>query len=250
MHGAAMAVDGRATYWASKLDPELPVEFSVSFGTVSEIQLAEIDWEYPPKSFAILVSEDGSRWEEVYTTDVNTMQKTQVTLGRRQAKNVKVVMREPHPVYGKLRGHSLFGINSLALFAQRSRIVVQECSQAAASTDARDKYFSIAVGSQEPSRAKNLNVKLQALDLAKASLSAATSTLFDLIPKLPLCGSTNMGLSAVAMAEKFAGISLHTASSRSAVKQSSISSGAELESASELLKSARAAILEVRSALK
>merc|ERR1712050_477766 len=179
----------------------------------------------------------------VYTTDVNAMHRTQVILGRRNAKNVKVVMREPHPVYGKLRGHSLFGINSLALFAQRSRMVVHECSQAAASTDARDKYFSIAVGSQEPSRAKNLDVKLQALDLAKASLSAATSTLFDLIPKLSLCGA-NVGLSAVAKAEEFFGTSHRTVSSGSVVKQSSMSSGAEFESASELLKSARAAILE------
>merc|ERR1712196_343850 len=58
-HGAAMAVDGRTTYWASKLDPVSPVELSIDFGRMAVLESALIQWEYPAKAFSVMISGDG-----------------------------------------------------------------------------------------------------------------------------------------------------------------------------------------------
>ena len=52
-HGPAMAVDGRSTYWASRLATSSPEELSVDFGFSARVQTAEIEWEYPAKSFSV-----------------------------------------------------------------------------------------------------------------------------------------------------------------------------------------------------
>ena len=89
-HGAAMAVDGRSTYWASRLAPSSPEEFSVDFGFSARVQAAEIEWEYPAKSFSVQISEDGTRWVEVYSTDINMLSTTRIRLGHILARKAKV----------------------------------------------------------------------------------------------------------------------------------------------------------------
>ena len=89
-HGAAMAVDGRSTYWASRLAPSSSEELSVDFGFSARVQAADIEWEYPAKSFSIQVSEDGARWVEVYSTDINMLNTTRIRLGHILARKAKV----------------------------------------------------------------------------------------------------------------------------------------------------------------
>ena len=47
--------------------------------------------------------------------------------------------------YGRdQQGHLLYGIKSVSVFASRLQAIVTECSKAARSTDARDKYFLVS----------------------------------------------------------------------------------------------------------
>merc|ERR1712110_555542 len=175
-HGAAMAVDGRSTYWASRLAPTSPEELSVDFGFSSRVQAAEIEWEYPAKSFSIQVSEDGARWVEVYSTDINMLNTTRIRLGHILARKAKVVMAEPHVLYGKLHGRTLYGIRSLSFTADGFQTLVEDCAHAEKSNDARDKFFFIAAGSfNEADNSKILRSEVPALNAARASLATVVS---------------------------------------------------------------------------
>ena len=100
------------------------------------------------------------------------------------------------PVFGALcvfsrscrfQGHSLYGIRSVAVFADRLRSVVSGCATAAGSKDARDKYFLSHVGNFDPLPAKNFRSEWPALDAARASLAAIVAELADAAPQLSLC---------------------------------------------------------------
>eukprot|EP00921_Rhytidocystis_pertsovi_P022782 GHVQ01036328.1.p1 GENE.GHVQ01036328.1~~GHVQ01036328.1.p1 ORF type:complete len:328 (-),score=26.12 GHVQ01036328.1:2932-3915(-) len=51
-------------------------------------------------------------------------------------------MRKPHPVYGIVRGNSVYGIRTISIYSNRLKSIVGDCTQASASEDARDKYFA------------------------------------------------------------------------------------------------------------
>jgi len=165
-HGPSMAVDGRPTYWASDVHPELPVELSVDLGASTPLDTIEIDWEHPAKSFSIQTSSDGSRWDEVYATDVNTMHSTSAPLGGAVARHVKVIMREARD--------NLFGISRLAALANRLATVAVPCASAAASADARDKYFLVSAKQHAVAA-----VDLSSLELSTKALTGAVSALTD-----------------------------------------------------------------------
>lgn len=275
-HGAGMAVDARATYWASRLGSSSPEELSVDFGYPAVVQAVEIAWEYPAKSFSILVSSDGTRWTQVYSTDINVLNTTRIRLGRTLATKAKVVMYEPHPVYGQSYGRSLYGIRSLSFTAERLQTIAEDCTQAGKHMDARDKYLlveTVAYGETYP--AEVLHSELPALDAAMASLAAVTSSLSGARPKLAGCHrDTGFAHGLFAAPSWPQGHDLRNVSSPmreahqrpvlSAIR-SRLASGArttgdatatvethggiELESAMLLLKEARASILEVREAL-
>merc|ERR1712186_310082 len=106
-----MAVDGRSTYWASGASPDLPVELSVDLGSSGRLEAIEIDCEHIAKSFSVETSNDGVRWSDVYSTDVNHLHSTSVALGGTIVRHVKVVMREAQG--------TVFGIRRLAALANR-----------------------------------------------------------------------------------------------------------------------------------
>ena len=81
----------------------------------------------------------------------------------------------------------MYGIRSVAVFADRLRSVVSDCAKAAKSSDARDKYFLSYVGDFNPSASKSLRSELPALEAARASLEATVSELVDAIPQLNVC---------------------------------------------------------------
>ena len=115
--GAVMAVDGNeATYWASKFDDtKEPVALTIDLGGKSNIQDMRIDWEFPAKAFTVLVSIDGKKFVEAYSTDVNALKSSRLLIGR-SASAVKIVMREPHAARGRFEGHTLYGIASVSVF--------------------------------------------------------------------------------------------------------------------------------------
>lgn len=265
-HGAAMAVDGRSTYWASRLAPSSPEELSVDFGFSSRVQAAEIEWEYPAKSFSIQVSEDGARWVEVYSTDINMLNTTRIRLGHILARKAKVVMAEPHVLYGKLHGRTLYGIRSLSFTADRFQTLVEDCAHAEKSNDARDKFFFIAAGSfNEADNSKILRSEVPALNAARASLATVVSSLSTVLPQLQLChqqpASMRATLEVNQTVTKMEAVPSHATSpvslsrgdllagmsgKASVVEQQN---GIDLEAARLLLTEARAAILQVRTAL-
>lgn len=265
-HGAAMAVDGRSTYWASRLAPSSSEELSVDFGFSARVQAADIEWEYPAKSFSIQVSEDGARWVEVYSTDINVLNTTQIRLGHVLARKAKVVMAEPHALYGKLHGRSLYGIRSLSFTADRFQTLVEDCAQAEKSNDARDKFFLIAAGAfNEADNSKTLRSEVPALNAARASLATVVTSLSTVLPQLQFChqqpASMRAPLEVKQAVPKMETVASNAASpvslsrvdllagmsgTASVVEQQN---GIDLEAARLLLTAARAAILQVRAVL-
>lgn len=65
------------------------------------------------------------------------------------------------------KGHSVFGIRSLAVRAPRLRAVVEDCGLAAKSADARDKYFETYVSSASAADSKALRSELPSLEAGR-----------------------------------------------------------------------------------
>ena len=178
-----MAVDGNeATYWASKFDDtKEPVALTIDLGGKSNIQDMRIDWEFPAKAFTVLVSIDGKKFAEAYSTDVNALKSSRLPIGR-SASAVKIVMREPHAARGRFEGHTLYGIASVSVFANQLETVVEKCTIAAKSKDARDKFFLSRVASFDPVSGRALENELPSLEVIAQplcplfQLSSATCT--------------------------------------------------------------------------
>jgi len=237
-HGPIQAVNGMGSYWASKLGFTGPVEFVVELGNTASLDAAEITWEFPAKSFSVLIENAGA-WSEVYATTVNSLYKTHIPLGSSVASKVKIVMLESHPLHGVLNGHALYGISSLELKANGLRTVVEDCATAAKTADCRDKYFLSYVGESDPFPAKAPQGESPGLEAAQTSLAATTAELAEAVSKLESCGE----------AKSFAAKSIQRTMIASRSEQSGELSSLHAASVPALLKEARAVIVLLRSAL-
>ena len=94
----------------------------------------------------------------------------------------------------------MYGIKSVSVFASRLQAIVTECSKAARSTDARDKYFLVSAREYDPSAAKSLLAEAPALDAAKATLASTVSELGNVLPKLSSCVGAAMATKSAARA--------------------------------------------------
>merc|ERR1719384_3026372 len=186
-HGPSAAVDSAATYWASKFDEDSPIVFSLDFGEQSSASSLKIVWAYPPMSFSVETSADGSTWAEVFATTVNMEKITRIPLGLSAVSGVRVVMHAPHPVYGKLSGHSVYGISSISVQTASIKTVLDDCSVASESKDARDKYFLSYTSDFDAAPLAALQAELPALQAAKASLSMVLGELAMTSPRLAGC---------------------------------------------------------------
>ena len=152
------------------------------------------------------------------------------------------LLRFQHPC--RFQGHLLYGIRSVAVFADRLRTVVSGCAQAEKSVDARDKYFLSYVGEFDPFPAKGLRSELPALEAARASLAATISELADAEPQLSVCRpEESLLFSANAMGavgQSFRDIAFHSESKQK---------GFDVDELNSLLAEARSSIVRVRSAL-
>ena len=187
-HGATMAVDGVAsTYWASSFtDAGEIVEFVVDFGSPTSLLMADISWEFAAQAFSISVSTDGKRWGDVFSTNVNVLNRTRVPLGPSVATKLKIAMSKPSPS-ARVRGRALYGIRSLSISTNALRAVVGGCGDAAKTKDARDKYFLSAVGEFDPCPSKSMRGELPGLEAATSSLAAVASELAETISRASVC---------------------------------------------------------------
>ena len=138
----------------------------------------------------------------------------------------------------------MYGIRSVAAFADRLRTVVSDCERAAGSKDARDKYFLSHVENFDSLPAKSLRSELPALEAARASLAATVSELSDATPQLSLCRREGL-ISMVARAKKAVGQRYRSSVHRSEGEQK----GYFTDGLDSLLAEARSSIVSVRSAL-
>jgi hypothetical protein len=187
-HGAAMAVDGHSSsYWASSfISPGEVVEFALEFGGLTKLQMLDILWEFAAEQFSVSVTTDGIHWSEVYTSSVNILNHTRVLLGDTTAAKAKIEMVKPQPA-AQVQGRTLYGIRSLSFTTGSLRTVVEDCTSAAETKDARDKYFLNAVGEQGPCPAKALREELPALEAAKSSLAAISIELAEAMSRTSPC---------------------------------------------------------------
>jgi len=189
-HGAAAAVDfDDLSFWASKPDEAGPVEFTIDLGEERSVNLVKITWKYPPMAFSVSSSTDGEHWVQAFTTDVNMESTTRIPLDSTLASKVKVVMREPHVLYGSSSGHSYYAIKSISVLAPRLRGALDDCAVASRSKDARDKYFPSYVSNFDSSATAVLEAELPLLAAAKTSLSSVLSKVAALTPKVSECRS-------------------------------------------------------------
>jgi len=242
-HGAALAVDGKAaSFWASEFDAIAPVIFTVDFG-VSSVNSAEIDWEFPARSFVVSVSEDGERWVDHFATDSNVLEKTRINFeGVAAVRKLRITMHEAHPVRGQFQGHAVFGIRSLSVFAPRLRTVVQDCVESAKSADARDKYFLAQVGEFDDAAAKQFHSEVPSLEAAVSSLSNTLSELTDALPRIGECSPNVLAATRSRNASAPLGFGARLASGTTALDT-------DFEPVASLIQEARKTIMAARKAL-
>ena len=158
----------------------------------------------------------------------------------------------------RFQGHLLYGIKSVSVYADGLTAIVADCSKAAKSADARDKYFLVSVGESDPFPAQALRSELPALEAAQASLASTTSDLADVLPRISLCHAGVMSavkdaespegrnvLGAVGHADAGPSFIASTSGGGSRVAQSAFDQGA----VDLLLQEARASIVGVREVL-
>jgi len=250
-HGAAMVVDGNeATYWASKLDDiSEPVSLTINLGSKNYIDDMRIDWEFPAKSFAVHASTDGKTFSEVYSNSVNVQSTTHVVLDGKAATALKIVMRAPHAVHGRLEDHSLYGIASVGVFANQLATVAENCAVAAKSKDARDKFFLSRAAEFDPVAGAALNNELISLEAAKSALAGVATELADATPRLGMCSvSTNLPSTGRKMFHLQKRMGLTHARGYEPLAEA-MQDTVHVEDVHELLKEARVSIMEVRKAL-
>ena len=56
------------------------------------------------------------------------------------------IQLQAHALYGVFKGHAVFGVSDLKVYATGMQSIVEDCAIAAKSKDARDKYFQSYVG--------------------------------------------------------------------------------------------------------
>merc|ERR1712083_1165248 len=237
-HGPSQAVNGLGGFWASKLGATSPVEFVVDIGRASTLSEVSITWEFPARSFSVMVEVAGS-WSEAFSTTVNSLYKTHIPMGSIAASKLKIIMTESHPLHGVLNGHALYGIASLEVRTTLLKSIVEDCSTASKSVDCRDKYFLAYVGEFDPFPAKALRGEFPGLEAAKASLAATTAELAAAVSNLGTCAG----------AKSLAAKSSEQKTDQYQGRESGKSLSMDAASAKDLLKEARATIIQLRSAL-
>ena len=163
-------------------------------------------------------------------------------------------MEEPQPLDG-----DMFGIKTISLFARQLQTIVDVCVQASKSKDARDKLFLSHVKTFNPDAPKPYQNRVSEMEAAMTSLSTAASKLFANLSDLGSCsGGQQLALgnkfSVPFVADKTRETALlkrnaHLGMDVNGAAEGVQGEGAELDSATQMLAVARAAIVEIKDAL-
>uniref|UniRef100_A0A7S0ABQ2 F5/8 type C domain-containing protein n=1 Tax=Pyrodinium bahamense TaxID=73915 RepID=A0A7S0ABQ2_9DINO len=116
-HSAQSAVDGsRLSYWASAFDPpkDTPVVLELRMEETKPVSVVKIDWEYPAKSFEVQVG-TGGKWSTFYTTVNNVLLENNLFGNAKVGDSLRILMKEPHPIWGSVDGHMLYGIRGVTI---------------------------------------------------------------------------------------------------------------------------------------
>lgn len=187
-HNVKSIADGDAqSYWASASDPAAPVDVQLDFGEAKNIKSVEIEWEHPAQAYELQVA-NGGRWTSIYSTSGNNLQATRYVGPAVSGSALKIRMTMPHPTLGSSGGHALYAIKAVRVSATSARAVVQDCIEAEDNTDARDKFFMVAVPAFDPSAAAAAKQHAALLGAAEEHLGNLLAELYVAMPSLASCG--------------------------------------------------------------
>jgi len=187
-HAVEHIADGDAqSYWSSGPDPASKVDVQLDFGAAKQIKAVEIDWEYPPQAFELQVARGGG-WATIYGTSGNNLQTTKYVGPVVGGTALRIRMTLPHPTLGNSDGHAVYGIRDVRVLAASARAIVQDCAEAEDNTDARDKFFMVAVPEFDPVAASATKGNAALLQAAEAHLGSLLAELYVAMPNLAACG--------------------------------------------------------------
>lgn len=185
-HPASSAISGDATsFWASA-SSSAPVDLTIGLAAASHISSIEIDWELPAKSFEVLASTGGA-YQVLYSTQTNSMNKTVVVADGVSASSIQLRMKEPHPVWGAAGGEFAYGVRAVRVVGSSAAVVVQDCGEAAASEDARDKFFLVSVPEFDSSLAAGAKASAELAVKSGDRLAGLLASLVAALPTLEHC---------------------------------------------------------------
>merc|ERR1712032_43940 len=147
--------------------------------------------EYPAKSFDVQVASGGS-WSSLFSTSNNNLNLTAISGHLVRGSKLRIRMREPHPVWGVLNGHALYGIKSIRAKAYTNRAIVRDCAEASINEDARDKFFMTAVPEFDSSAVAGVKATAGLLVAAQQHLGALLARLHAQMPTLKQCGNAGV----------------------------------------------------------
>jgi len=187
-HAVEHIADGDAqTWWSSATDPASRVDVQLDFGATKQIKAVEIEWEHPAQAFELQVA-SGGKWATIFSTSGNNLQTTSYIGPVVSGSALRIRMTQLHPTLGSSDGHSVYGIRDVRVLASSARAIVQDCAEAEDNTDARDKFFMVAVPDFDPAAAAAAKAHAALLQAAEGHLGNSLAELYVALPTLAACG--------------------------------------------------------------
>jgi hypothetical protein len=187
-HDVSKIVDGDSqSFWSSAVNPSSPVDLQLRFSAPMKIRYVEIDWEHPAQAFELQVpSKTG--WTTFFKSSGNNAPTTKYLGLAASASALRLRMTKPHPTLGNSGGHAVYAIRSIRVLGSSSELVVQDCLEAEDNTDARDKFFMVAVQEFDPRLALTARQSAALLGAAQEHLGILLADLYVAMPTLESCG--------------------------------------------------------------
>merc|ERR1719327_208534 len=137
-HGAEKLTDGdAASYWQRPpADTLAGGALSVSFelAETARVSSVAIDWAEPAMDFTVQTAEDGGKWTTFAEVQGNTLGQTVARGSSVVAKKVRVLLTAP--VGGS------YAAKAVQIISAPLQMAVQDCAEASAHGDARDRAAS------------------------------------------------------------------------------------------------------------
>ncbi|KAH0487598.1 MAG: uncharacterized protein KVP18_000493 [Porospora cf. gigantea A] len=201
-HGAESGIDGKTTtYWSSMAftdsGPHL-VEYSIDLGARQRLSKIQVDWEYPPFTYDVELSDDNEHFAVAESNFANASNTTIDDVGGTQARYVKLKLKQPHPTLGYLplpgglgTKQYVYGIRTAKILVNRLKPVVKDCRETAKSDDMRDKFFRVSTGDIDTFAMRKMLAAEGDVKSRMRALSYAVGHVLDTVPKAEECSKEN-----------------------------------------------------------